>query len=224
MTTYARVFFAFAVVAWAAGCSEAFSGDRPILRGGGGGEDASSPVPRDAAAPTDARSGNDARPPDGNGDDRIDPITTGYAWTYSVTPLDGGASCASAGTHVVRVTSETTKDGKDAFAVQSLCDDAGTTLHAVDGDVVQIDEHGTWTLALGAPVEEGHAWSNARGTYTWHDAGAVSVPAGTFSTCWRAAGPEGAFSIYCRGIGPVRIVERSADGSGYDARLTRKNF
>ena len=101
-------------------------------------------------------------------------------------------------------------DGKDAFQTTSLCAGAEASYYAVDGDVVQVDYQGTWILALDAPVEEGHTWSNGSSTFTWHKEPHVTVPAGTFDNCWRATQNVSyeAYTIFCRGVGPVHWYSR----------------
>lgn len=155
----------------------------------------------------------------------IDPLVVGSSWTYDVTELGTYPLCPS-GSHTGSVVSKGAKDGKpEAFGVKSLCENAGVLYYAVEGDLVQYDAMGTWVIALDAPVKEGHAWSTGAATLTWHDAGAVTVPAGTFDSCWKAAadGSE-AYTIFCRGVGPVRWHVIDASGNGYDAVLTAKNF
>jgi hypothetical protein len=161
----------------------------------------------------------------GGADDRIDPILLGHAWTYDVQELGSFPLCP-AGTHTGEVLGESTVDGKDAFEVSSLCANAGSSYYAVDGDVVQVDYQGTWLLALDAPVEEGHTWSNGSSTFTWHSKSSVTVPAGTFSDCWSATQNVAyeAYTIFCRGVGPVRWYSKDLDGNGFDAQLTAKSF
>jgi hypothetical protein len=81
-------------------------------------------------------------------------------------------------------------------------------------------------LALDTPVQEGTSWSNGAGSFTWHDAGSVTVPAGTFSRCWKATENASytAYTVFCRGVGAVEWYRRDAQGNGFDARLVAKNF
>ena len=181
----------------------------------------------DAASLTDAKS--DSFPSEGGGsadggDDRIDPIVVGHRWTYDVTVFGTYPIC-SAGSHDGVVLGERMLDGKQAFQVQSFCPGLGTVNYAVSGDVVQYDYMTTWALALDAPVAEGHSWTNGVDTFTWHSAGSVTVPAGTFADCWKATQNVGyeSYTVFCRGVGPVHWYTKNA-GNGYEAILTAKNF
>ncbi len=155
----------------------------------------------------------------------IDPFAVGNAWTYDVTQIGVYPLCPS-GSHQGKVLGSSQRDGKLAYQTQSLCANAGTFYYAVDGDVVYWDSAGTWTLVLDAPVVEGHTWSNGVSTYAWHDVGSVTVPAGTFSKCWKAQDTGGpSYTIFCRGVGAVHWSYRDATGNnGYDALLTAKSF
>jgi hypothetical protein len=161
----------------------------------------------------------------GRPDDRIDPIAMGRAWTYQVEELGAFPLCPS-GIHTGSTISEGEVHGKHAFEVTSLCANVDSSFYAVDGDVVQVEYQGTWILALDAPVEEGHTWSNGASTFTWHDAGSVTVPAGTFDDCWVAEQnvDYDAYTIFCRGVGPVHWHSEDLLGNGFDAVLTEKNF
>lgn len=160
----------------------------------------------------------------GSVDDRIDPIELGYAWTYDV-EIYGTYPLCKAGSHTGQVLGQKEVGGKNAFQVQSLCPAAGVSSYHVDGDRVEVYLSGVWALALDAPVQEGHSWSNGVTTYTWEDAGSVTVPAGTFDNCWTAREDQAAdsYTTFCRGVGPV-IWHTLVAGNGFDARLTAKNF
>jgi hypothetical protein len=158
-------------------------------------------------------------------DDRIDPIEVGRIWTYDIQQLGTYPLCPG-GVHSGTALGAMLVDGKQAIQVQSACANAGSAYYAVAGDVVQIDEQGTWRLALDAPVQEGHTWSDGTSTFTWHSVGSVTVPAGTFEDCWSATENVAypAYAIFCRGVGPVRWYTKDAQGNGYDAQLHAKNF
>jgi hypothetical protein len=155
----------------------------------------------------------------------IDPIQLGYAWTYDVTILGTYAIC-KAGKSTGKVLGQKTVAGKSAFQVLSFCPGAGTSNYAVSGDKVEIEYQGAWILALDAPVEVGHTWSNGVTTYVWEDAGSVTVPAGTFTECWNAKESlvPANMTTFCRGVGPVHWHYADAKGNGYDAVLTAKSF
>jgi hypothetical protein len=195
----------------------------PLADGGGAYDAASSPMDATIPPPADASSSDATTPPI---DDRIDPIVVGHAWTYDVTEIGADTLCPS-GEHTGTALDESTQDGQpNAIRVTSLCANVGASYYTVNGDVVQVDVAGTWVLALDAPVQEGHTWSNGVATFTWHDAGAVTVPAGTFTDCWSATENVAyeSYTIFCRGVGPVHWYSKDAIGNGFDAVLKSKNF
>jgi len=155
----------------------------------------------------------------------IDPIAVGNSWTYAVEEIGTFPLCPG-GSHTAMTLGESQLDGKTAYEVTSLCANAESSFYAVAGDVVQVSYEGTWVLALDAPVEEGHEWSNGFSTFTWHDEGTVTVAAGTFDDCWRATQNVGyeAYTIFCRGVGPVHWRSVDLNGDGFDALLTAKSF
>jgi hypothetical protein len=209
------------------GGNEASGGGRAD---GGGGVDAAG---GSAAGGTDASGGGGAAASGGASsggsgggvDNRIDPISLGHAWTYDVTELGTYPLCP-AGSHTGKVVSRGMVDGKDAFQTTSLCANADASYYAVDGDVVQVDYMGTWVLAVDAPVEEGHTWSNGASSFTWHEEPKVTVGAGTFDDCWRATQNVDyeAYTVFCRGVGPVHWHSADLTGNGFDATLSAKNF
>jgi hypothetical protein len=175
---------------------------------------------------TGAGSGGSSADGGGAADDRIDPISVGHDWTYDVTEIGDDPACPS-GSHTGKTLSEGTFDGKDAFQVSSLCTGYPPSYYAVDGDVVEVNYMGTWLLALDAPVQEGHMWTNGASTFTWHDEGTVTVGAGTFEQCFRATQDDAgwdAYTIFCRGVGPVHWHSVDPSGDGYDAVLTAVSF
>jgi hypothetical protein len=96
------------------------------------------------------------------------------------------------------------------------------------GDQVDVYENAAWALYIDPTLKEGYSWMSQGRTYTWHNEGKVTVPAGTFDDCWTAQEPgiEGeSYTTYCRGVGPVKIyLAGGFVGSGYDAVLTQANF
>jgi hypothetical protein len=73
-------------------------------------------------------------------------------------------------------------------------------------DRIETDGHGT---LLATPVEEGVGWYAGYGTsWIWSRIDSVTVPAGTFSDCWRkgwSVDPNVLYEMYCRGVGPVKM-------------------
>jgi hypothetical protein len=159
------------------------------------------------------------------GDRRIDPIEVGHAWTYDVKVLGYYPLCTS-GSHTATTLESVRVGGREAKRVQSVCSRAGTFLYAVEGDRVWSWWAGAWRLSLDAPVRSGHVWSDDYADYTWERVGTVTVPAGTFKTCWSATklSSRPSYTIFCRGVGPVHWHYEDTFGNGYDAQLTSKNF
>lgn len=191
--------------------------------GGGGGEDhqdggGSDGGIRDSALPT----------PDSSnpGETALLPLAVGRSWTYQVTQLGSYSTCAT-GSQTESVTSQSVVGGRAAFDVSSWCSASGTNTLSVNGDQVSLYYGGAWNVILDVPVEEGHSWT-VYGTiqYTWHDAGTVTVPAGTFTQCWRREQVVSytAYTIFCRGVGAVRDYSADLNGSGWDAQLASKSF
>jgi hypothetical protein len=176
---------------------------------------------REASAALDAV----APQPEAGADERIDPIEVGRRWTYAITELGSYPLCP-AGTHTGGALEAATVAGKQAIEVQSACANIAPAYYAVDGDLVQVDVDGAWLTSLASPVQDGLTWSRGAESFTWHSVAPVTVPAGTFDDCWSATQnvTYAAFAVFCRGVGPVRWYTKDAEGNGYDAELTGKNF
>lgn len=158
-------------------------------------------------------------------DTRIDPIEVGHSWTYNVTVLGFYPACSN-GVFTSNTLQSSQLDGKTALHVQSLCENAGVFKYAVEGDRVYAHLNGSWKLSLDAPVAEGHTWSDGFRDYRWDSKGAITTPAGKFSDCWSATVVAGytSYTIFCRGVGPVKWHYEDGIGNGYEAVLTAKNF
>jgi len=158
-----------------------------------------------------------------NPDTRIDPISPGRTWAYDVNVFGAFPAC-SAGRHSATVRKEARVEGRNAYKVESFCPGLGASYYAVAGDRVELDYRDSWVLLLDAPVEEGHSWTNGVGIFTWHKEGPVTVPAGTFSDCWRATETASftSYTLFCRGVGPVHWYRKDASGNGFEAQLASK--
>lgn len=179
----------------------------------------------DAAAPSDA---GGPKPVDASSapvDDRIDPIEVGHAWTYNVQVLGFYPSCDN-GVQTATALETSEVDGKTAVHVQSLCKDAGTYTYSVDGDRVYSYFAGKWRISVDSPVSEGHNWTDGFRSYAWEAKGSVTTPAGTFANCWSAKvdASYDSYTVFCRGVGPVKWHYEDGYGNGYEAILTSKNF
>lgn len=197
----------------------------------GGHLDDASGVAADAGSTTDplksdasdaATKADGAAPP---ADMRLDPLEVGRAWTYNVTVLGFYPSCDN-GLGVATTLSKSTKQGKTAFQVQSLCKNAGTFEYAVENDRVFYFYGGAWHMATDEPVQNGHEWNDGIYDYYWEDEGTVTVAAGTFDHCFTAHRKlsYASFTTFCRGVGPVHWHFEDGLGNGYDAILASKNF
>jgi hypothetical protein len=160
----------------------------------------------------------------GNLEDRIDPIAVGRSWSYNVEVLGNYLGC-SPGKHDGKVLRAGSYQGRNAFEVQSFCEGFGSSWYSVVGDVVDL-YYSAWIRVVDAPVTEGHTWTSGTSTITWRDMGSVTVPAGTFSRCYRAEANVGypSYTVFCRGVGPVRWYTKDKAGNGYDAQLVSKSF
>jgi hypothetical protein len=195
---------------------------------GDGGTPATQPPAEDAGTGTETSTTADSAPPKADAapiDTRLDPIEVGRAWTYNVEVLGIYPSCEN-GLGTATTVSKSSKDGKTAFKVQSLCKDSGTFEYAVENDRVFYYHLGGWRLATDEPVKVGHTWSDGTYDYVWEDAGTMTVAAGTFTNCWTARRvlPYDSFTTFCRGVGPVHWHFEDGFGNGYDALLASKNF
>lgn len=173
----------------------------------------------------DSAATDDAEEQGLSGDRRIDPIEVGHTWTYDVKVLGFYPAC-SEGTFDAPTLESVTVGGKKGKRVQSLCDGAGTFIYSVEGDRVWSWYDGAWRLSVDAPVRAGHRWSDDYFDYTWQKAGNVTVPAGTFRSCWTAKKlvDYDSYTVFCRGVGPVHWHYEDGFGNGYDAVLTDKSF
>lgn len=166
----------------------------------------------------------DQSAPDAALDTRIDPITVGHSWTYDVV-VNGTYPMCSSGSQTGKVKSKHTLAGKDAYTTQSFCAGFGDIEYAIDGDKVEQYYLGAWTTLLDTPVQAGHTWKAFGFTWTWVDAGTVTVPAGTFTKCFTRKQSPGNYNVtFCRGAGPVIWQYDDGFGNGYEAKLTAKNF
>jgi hypothetical protein len=167
---------------------------------------------------------------DGPSDNGIDPLEIGRLWVFQVTPLDGGVTPGgcSPGTATSSVIGPgATIDGSATVRYQPLCDTFLVDA-LVEGDRViayPVDAGFAPGILVDAPVQEGHTWSfSGNGPdFVWHDAGTVTVPAGTYTDCWTRAytTQSQARFIYCRAVGLVQVDDTDF---GYRAVLTSKNF
>ena len=132
------------------------------------------------------------------------PLAVGNRWTYQVTST--AADCPS-GSHDASIVGTMTEGNETAFDFRDYCEDSSPTyLRAANDEVLeyQVD----WARSLAQPVQDGYSWMFTQNfTLTWHAAGTVTVPAGTFQNCWDRLSMSGATLVtktYCPDVGPVK--------------------
>lgn len=181
--------------------------------------------PADAGAKAPAEGGvtkGDGGPPADAGDPTsiasLFPAIVGHSWTFQIT--SDFSECR--GTRTGQVLSAQKVDGRDAVWISSYCDGVSPSAVSVGTQSADVDVQGEYIPQLAEPVAEGAKFKSISGTTTWHAEGAVTVPAGTFQNCWRAA-TGATFVIYCPGAGTVHIHEDNGNGV-IDAVLQSKSF
>jgi hypothetical protein len=94
------------------------------------------------------------------------------------------------------------------------------------GEEIHFYYQGSWLRVIAEPIQVGSSWDYFNTSYTWQDAGSVTVAAGTFSDCWTAAQNVRyvAYQTYCRGVGMVRSYSQDLAGNGWDAELVSTSF
>lgn len=147
----------------------------------------------------------------------LEPLAVGNVWNYTLSVNTPEVDCESGpGMRVVTKTLE--YQGRTAFELQRFCDSEPSYHSADGGDVWQYLDG--WYRNVAAPVAEGASWAFAPGfTLKWSSAGSVTVPAGTFSNCWKRSVVEFDGSItFCPGVGQVRIElpNLTAELASYD--------
>jgi hypothetical protein len=150
----------------------------------------------------------------------LEPLALGNLWTYALTVQQPTADCPS-GSGTREVTASVEWEGRTAFELQRFCDtDAEPTyMNVTNGEIYQYLDG--WYRNVAAPVQEGATWAFAPGyTLKWSSVGAVTVPAGTFTNCWRRTILEYEGGItFCPGVGQVKIElppSLTAELSSYD--------
>ncbi len=192
-----------------------------------------------STAATDAvpqASADGARPEGGRdaskADPRILPLELGRRWTFESKALSGSTT-ECVGTQTAEVVGKgATREGKPSLRYLAICFPyEGFVELQPAGDrwlAYFVDTTGNTTggplLYLDTPITEGHEWqygSNGT-TFSWHDVGTVTVPAGTYSSCWRRElnGTKD-WVIFCRGVGQVK---HHYETEGFEAVLTGVNF
>ena len=156
------------------------------------------------------------------------PLAVGNRWTYTVTAVGAGSSCA-AGSFDQHVLGANAAGGRAAFQLDNFCSGAAGTYDYSQpgGDEVEFYDNAAWAPIIDLPLQEGHSWTYFNSSYTWHRETSVTVPAGTFDDCWTANQDVTytAYLTYCRGAGlGALVLGIFLGGNGWDAQLASKSF
>ena len=194
------------------------------------------------AADPDAPPGGSADAPPMQGDapsepDPLNPLAVGHTWHTTQTSSGFGQPTTTCNV-TQTVTGTTSVDGRTPFVIAYTyeCPMQTTTsmfyTNVLGGDRYESraasSTDGIWYVE--DPPAEGHQWaSDPAGmfVYTWHRAGSVTVPAGTFTDCWREvtmpSGSDQEFTL-CRGVGFVQSMQSFTTGYMVSGELTAKSF
>jgi hypothetical protein len=149
------------------------------------------------------------------------PLAIGREWTYKVTKVGAGGACGE-GTFTSKVSDSKEVGGKTAYTVTPWC--SGTSDSALyapgEGDEVFFRFNNEWQTVLDGKVADGATWTFQGLEYSWKFLGMQTITGVVFTDCWgveRADEPF-VYSVYCRGVGPLRH-HNEVDGNGYDAEL-----
>lgn len=140
------------------------------------------------------------------------PVGIGSKWTYSVTAT---ASTCEAGSGVTTVLGAGPQQGRDAYEMQDFCFGESVYLAFEAGELYQLVD-GQWNKSMALPIQEGTKWIySGEASLTWHAEASVTVPAGTFTGCFRRDAKAPNSATFCPGVGLVRRV-----GDGYTGELS----
>jgi hypothetical protein len=165
-------------------------------------------------------------------DDRLLPLEVGRTWVYrqsAIDPMQPITGCLNTleGSVTKRAT-VAAEPGKSGYDYHPSCISGFSVYVFIDGDDIRGygsgDASSTPFRYASPPVEDGSSWYSPRDqlTFTWRDAGILTVPAGTFDRCWRRV-PSGSadYIVVCRGVGLVRSY---VSEDNYMLDLAQKNF
>jgi hypothetical protein len=155
-----------------------------------------------------------------SGDARLMPFEDGRAWTFEISAVTGSVpgDCPD---NTGSVTGKmAAPDGSAGWYYHPAC---------VGGDYVMVQDRDNVTAYpsgsepgieyMKMPVEDGATWAN----YVWRDAGPMSVPAGTFESCWRReiVGSSDEYTVFCRAVG---LVQSHSLLTNLHTELESRNF
>ncbi len=197
--------------------------------------------PKDLATSSDAAvsssDGNHAGADGASEPEPLIPLVVGHTWQSTQTTSGAGGPTTTCDL-TETVTGQMMVDGRDAFVLVDdfTCPTASQSstayTAALGGDHYESRQatatDGIWYVT--DPPSEGHQWaSDPAGMYvfTWHSVAAITVPAGSFTDCWRSVtnvGGSDQESTYCRGVGLVAADDSFTTGYTLQRRLVTKNF
>jgi|GEM_PF-2304631 len=140
------------------------------------------------------------------------PMAVGNVWEYEVEEHEVGSCPEGLRSH--EFTEEVEIGGKMGLEGTVLCNGELTATMTSDGSTIEqyYAPDARWFTSFQEPLAEGTSWDPFPTlTLSWADAGTVTVPAGTFDSCWERVSsvPSSAQNTYCVGIGLVRQVSVS---------------
>ena len=157
-------------------------------------------------------------------DDRLQPFEIGRRWEYRQRVFDPSQPASCTGPFTSRVAEPVVVNGETGWAYYPTCLPGPVTM-LIAGDAIEAIIGGVRVVYASPPVVEGSAWEGdpAGVAYVWHDAGSLTVDAGTFERCWRRASLEvdDEYIILCRGIG---LVVSNVPRGNFRLELVGKNF
>ncbi len=163
---------------------------------------ASSSADTSASSSPGTNGGQGGCEPDG---DLLYPLAEGRVWTYDV--LSGGCNDPTYATSVV---ASEMIGGREAFLVTTGSAECGMTENHLWQDGQAVDRYDPfndlWVSLVAEPIEEGATFAD--GELQWETVDEITVPAGTFTGCWRAVSAQGGLmaTTYCPGVGPVQLT------------------
>ena len=171
-------------------------------------------------------------------DSRFFPCTVGRTWSYAGSQTYQGQVTDTS--YTTSITGQATYDGRSAFVSTSTFSTTTSTMYLdPEGTDDTWGEYSTdtgqWLPLTKGPVQDGASWTYSySGTRveTWHQAGRITVAAGSFQDCWRidytvaetSQPGDVNYSILCRGVGSVLSEMSLSTGFSDHYELMAKNF
>ena len=131
------------------------------------------------------------------------PLEVGNEWEFDIS---SNYSSCKAGVGVTKIHKLAQISGRSAFEASYACNGRRGYMSEVSSGKIDIHYNGNWYRYLDTPLVEGHVWNEFRAQALWTRVEDITVPAGTFTNCWRKIRqvPYTHWEEYCDGIGMVR--------------------